>query len=98
MGRLRPLVRRVLLPPSSMLGLDEPTRMPFWLRPASTFGRFVVTDFDNGRSLAFSHSSSARPPPDWCSQIVAVVPGASLRANEDETKSSRDFRLEGAEG
>jgi hypothetical protein len=77
MGRLRPLVRRVLVPPSPMSELDEPTRMPFWLRPISTLGRLQLTDLDNGRSLAFSHPSSARPPPDWCSQIVAVVPGAS---------------------
>src|SRR3954447_4039404 len=77
MGRLRPLVRRVLVAPSPMSELDEPTRMPFWLRPISTLGRLQLTDLDNGRSLAVSHPSSARPPPDWCSQIVAVVPGAS---------------------
>src|SRR3954454_66307 len=77
MGRLRPPVRRVTVPPSPMSALDEPTRMPFWLRPISTFGRLMITDLDNGRSLAFSLSSSARPPPDWCSQIMAVVPGAS---------------------
>jgi len=34
MGRLRPIVRRVMLPPSSRVPLDEPTRVPFWLRPA----------------------------------------------------------------
>ena len=77
MGRLRPIVRRVLVPPSSRVPIDDPTRMPFWLRPVSTFGRFSMTDLDNGRSLAFSLPSSAGPPPDWCSQIVAVVPGAS---------------------
>src|SRR3954467_10671759 len=77
MGRLRPVVRRVMVPPSPMSELDEPTRMPFWLRPISTLGRLQLTDLDNGRSLAFSHPSSARPPPDWCSQIVAVVPEAS---------------------
>ena len=77
MGRLRPLVRRVTVPPSPMSALDEPTRMPFWLGPVSTFGRLMSTDLDNGRSLAFSLPSSARPPPDWCSQIVAVVPEAS---------------------
>src|SRR5690349_23226677 len=77
MGRLRPVVRRVLLPPSPMSELDEPTRMPFWLRPDSTFGRLQLTDLDHGRSLAFSRPSSARPPPDWCSQLMAVVPGAS---------------------
>ena len=40
MGRLRPIVRRVLAPPSSRVPIDDPTRMPFWLRPVSTFGRF----------------------------------------------------------
>src|SRR5215203_6567803 len=50
MGRLRPIVRRVLVPPSSRVPIDDP--MPFWLRPVSTFGRFSITDLDNGRSLA----------------------------------------------
>src|SRR3954453_19489055 len=77
MGRLHPIVRRVTVPPSSRVPFDDPTRMPFWLRPISTFGRFSMTDLNHGRSLAFSHSSSTRPPPDWCSQIVAVVPEAS---------------------
>jgi hypothetical protein len=77
MGRLRPIVRRVLVPPSSRVPLDDPTRMPFWPRPVSTFGRLSITDLDNGRSLAFSLPSSAGPLPDWCSQIRAVVPGAS---------------------
>src|ERR1700712_1633462 len=40
MGRLRPVVRRGTVPPSSTAPPDEPTRMPFWLRPISTFGRF----------------------------------------------------------
>src|SRR5690349_9858182 len=44
MGRLRPIVRRVLLPPSPIAALGEPTRVPFWLRPVSTFGRLTVTD------------------------------------------------------
>src|SRR3954454_96239 len=39
MGRLRPLVRRVMVPPSPMSELDEPTRMPFWLRPVRWDGR-----------------------------------------------------------
>src|SRR3954454_22075543 len=77
MGRLRPIVRRVMMPPSSRVPIDDPTRMPFWRRPVSTFGRFWMTDLDHGRSLAFSLPSSAGPPPDRCSQIVAVVPGAS---------------------
>jgi hypothetical protein len=77
MGRLRPIVRRITLPPSSRVPLDDPTRVPFWLRPASTFGRFSMTDLDHGRSLSFSLPSSAGPPPGWCSQIVAVVPEAS---------------------
>src|SRR5215208_6160740 len=77
MGRLRPIVRRVIVPPSSRVPIDDPTRVPFWPRPVSTFGRFSMTDLNHGRSLAFSRPSSARPPPDWCSQIVAVVPGAS---------------------
>jgi hypothetical protein len=77
MGRLRPIVRRVTLPPSSRVPLDDPTRVPFWLRPVSTFGRFSMTDLDHGRSLSFSLPSSAGPPLDWCSQIVAVVPEAS---------------------
>jgi len=77
MGRLRPIVRQVVLPPSSRVPLDEPTRAPFWLRPVSTFGRFSMTDLNHGRSLAFSLPSSAGPPPDRCSQIEAVVPGAS---------------------
>ena len=76
-GGLRPIVRRVLVPPSSRVPIDDPTRMPFWLRPVSTFGRFSITDLDNGRSLAFSLPSSAGPPPEWCSQIMAVVPRAS---------------------
>jgi hypothetical protein len=33
MGRLRPIVRRVLVPPSSRVPIDDPTRMPF-LAPA----------------------------------------------------------------
>src|SRR3954462_9403083 len=77
MGRLRPMVRRVMMPPSSRVPIDDPTRMPFWRRPVSTFGRFSMTDLDHGRSLAFSLPSSAGPPPEWCSRIVAVVPGAS---------------------
>ncbi len=77
MGRLRPIVRRVVSPPSSRVPLDEPTRMPFWPRPVSTFGRSWMTDLNHGRSLAFSLPSSARPPPAWCCQIEAVVPGAS---------------------
>ena len=77
MGRLRPIVRQGLMSPSSVLATDDPPRVPFWLRPVSTFGRLPITDLDNGRSLAFSLPSSAGPPPDWCSQIVAVVPGAS---------------------
>src|SRR3954454_13023004 len=71
MGRLRPPVRRVTVPPSPMSALDEPTRMPFWLRPISTFGRLMITDLDNGRSLSFSLPSSAGPPPDWCSQMLS---------------------------
>jgi hypothetical protein len=77
MGRLRPMVRRVSLPPSSMVALDDPTRVPFWRRPVSTFGRLPMTDLNNGRSLSFSLPSSAGPPPDRCSQIEAVVPEAS---------------------
>ena len=77
MGRLRPIVRRVMVPPSSTLPIDEPTRMPFWPRPVSTFGRFSMTDLNHGRSLAFSLPSSAGPRPDWCFQSKAVVPGAS---------------------
>lgn len=77
MGRLRPIVRRVVVPPSSRVPLDEPTRVPFWLRPVSTFGRLSMTDLNNGRLLAFSLPSSAGPPPGWCSQIEAVVPEAS---------------------
>ena len=77
MGRLRPIVRQVMLPPSPRVPIGDPTRVPFWRRPVSTFGRFWMTDLNHGRSLAFSHPSSAGPPPDWCSQIVAVVPGAS---------------------
>mgnify|MGYP006868028644 CR=1 FL=1 len=71
------MVRRVMLPPSSMLTLDDPTRVPFWRRPDSTFGRLRMTDLDCGRSHTFSLPSSAGPPPDWCFQIRAVVPGAS---------------------
>jgi hypothetical protein len=59
MGRLRPPVRRVTVPPSPMSALDEPTRMPFWLRSVSTFGRLMITDLNNGRSLPFSLPSSA---------------------------------------
>ena len=77
MGRLRPIVRRVVLPPSSRVPLDEPTRMPFWRRPVSTFGRFSMTNLNHGRPLAFSLPSSAGPLPGWCFQIEAVVPGAS---------------------
>jgi len=71
------MVQRVLLPPSSMLTIDDPTRVPFWRRPDSTFGRLPMTDLNIGRSLAFSLPSSAGPPPDRCFQIGAVVPGAS---------------------
>jgi hypothetical protein len=77
MGRLRPVVRRVTMPPSSTATIDEPTRAPFWPRPISTFGRFSMTDLNHGRSLAFSLPSSAGPRPDWCFQSKAVVPGAS---------------------
>src|SRR3954464_12186078 len=77
MGRLRPVVRRVTVPPSSTATIDEPTRMPFWPRPVSTFGRFSMTDLNHGRSLAFSLPFSAGPRPDWCFQSKAVVPGAS---------------------
>jgi hypothetical protein len=77
MGRLRPIVRRVFVPPSSVLAADEPTRVPFWLRPVSTFGRLPMTDLNHGRSRAFSLPSSAGPLPDWCFQIEAVVPEAS---------------------
>jgi hypothetical protein len=73
MLRLRPIVRRVLVPPSSALATDDPTRVPFWRRPVSTFGRLPMTDLDDGRSLAFSLPSSARPLPDWCFQMGAVV-------------------------
>jgi hypothetical protein len=77
MGRLRPIVRWVTVPPSSMGPIDEPTHVPFWPRPVSTFGRFMMTDLNHGRSLAFSLPSSAGPLPDRCFQIEAVVPGAS---------------------
>jgi hypothetical protein len=77
MGRLRPIVRRVFVPPSSVLAADEPTRVPFWLRPVSTFGRLRMTDLNHGRSHAFSLPSSAGPLPNWCFQIEAVVPEAS---------------------
>jgi hypothetical protein len=77
MGRLRPIVRWVTVPPSSMGPIDEPTHMPFWPRPVSTFGRFTMTDLNHGRSLAFSLPSSAGPRPDWCFQSKAVVPEAS---------------------
>ena len=77
MGRLRPIVRRVFGPPSSVVAADEPTRVPFWLRPVSTFGRLRITDLNHGRSRAFSLPSSAGPLPDWCFQIEAVVPEAS---------------------
>ena len=71
MGRLRPIVRRGLMSPSSVLAADDPPRVPFWLRPVSTFGRLPITDLDNGRSLAFSLPSSAGPPPDWCFQMLS---------------------------
>jgi len=77
MGRLRPIVRRVMVPPSSTVPIDEPTRMPFWPRPVSTFGRFSMTDLNHGRSLAFSLPASAGPRPDRCFQSKTVVPGAS---------------------
>jgi len=71
------MVRRVFVPPSSGLATDDPTHVPFWRRPVSTFGRLPMTDLNDGHSHAFSLPSSAGPPPDWCSQIVAVVPRAS---------------------
>ena len=77
MGRLRPIVRRELMSPSSVLAADDPPRVPFWRRPVSTFGRLPMTDLNIGRSLAFSLPSSAGPLPGWCSQIEAVVPEAS---------------------
>src|SRR3954465_12472368 len=33
MGRLRPIVRRVLVPPSPISALGDPTRLPFWVLP-----------------------------------------------------------------
>src|SRR4051794_41049165 len=54
MGRLRPLVRRVMVPPSPMSELDEPTRMPFWLRPTSTFGRLQLIRQSHTRNQALS--------------------------------------------
>ena len=48
MGRLRPIVRRVLVPPSSRVPIDDPTRMPFWPRPVSTFGRFSISSSKSG--------------------------------------------------
>src|SRR3954464_7532317 len=77
MGRLRPIIRRVTVPPSSTDPIDEPTHVPFWPRPVSTFGRFMMTDLNHGHSLAFSLPSSAGPLPDWCFQNEAVVPEAS---------------------
>src|SRR3954454_8907780 len=77
MGRLRPIVRRVTVPPSSTVPIDEPTRMPFWRRPVSTFGRFSMTDLSHGRSLAFSLPFSAGLRPDRCFQSKAVVLEAS---------------------
>ena len=74
MGRLRPIVRRGLMSPSSVLATDDPPRVPFWRRPVSTFGRLPMTDLDNGRSLAFSLPSSAGPPPDWCSRLWPLSP------------------------
>src|SRR3954469_16190334 len=46
MGRLRPIVRRVMVPPSSRVPIDDPTRTPFWRRPVSTFGRFSMMDLN----------------------------------------------------
>src|SRR3954447_10432527 len=63
MGRLRPIVRRVTMPPSSTARNRRTNPHALWLRPVSTFGRSAMTDLNNGRSLAFSHPSSARPPP-----------------------------------
>src|SRR4051812_19175596 len=71
MGRLRLIVRRGLMSPSSVMAADDPPRVPFWRRPVSTFGRLPMTNLDNGRSLAFSLPSSAGPPPDWCFQMLS---------------------------
>jgi len=44
MVRLRPIVRRVMVPPSTMMAIVDPTRVPFWRQPVSTFGRLPMTD------------------------------------------------------
>jgi hypothetical protein len=47
-GGCAPIVRRVTVPPSSTVPIDEPTRVPFWPRPVSIFGRFSMTDLTMG--------------------------------------------------
>jgi hypothetical protein len=106
--RLRPIVRRVLVPPSSRVPIDEPTRMPFWLRPVSTFGRLRMTDLDNGRSLTFSLPSSAGPPPDWCSQMLSpelhtsdcssACPGSSTWVDKVPSRDTPSLNLAGCQG
>src|SRR4051794_17206288 len=103
MGRLRPIVRRGLMSPSSVLATDDPPRVPFWRRPVSTFGRLRMTDLDNGRSLAFSLPSSAGPPPDWCFQMLSpklhtadcsfACPGSSTWVNKVPSQDTPSLNL-----
>ena len=102
--RLRPIVRRVLVPPSSRVPIDDP--MPFWLRPVSTW--FSITDLDNGRSLAFSLPSSAGPPPEWCSQMLSpelhtsdcsfACPGSSTWVDKVPSRDTPSLNLAGCWG
>ena len=108
MGRLRPIVRRGLMSPSSVLAADDPTRVPFWRRPVSTFGRLPITDLDNGRSLAFSLPSSAGPPPDWCSQMLSpklhtadcssACPGSGTWVDKVPSRDTPSLNLAGCQG
>src|SRR3954467_14352494 len=43
MGRLRPIVRRVTMPPSSTAGNRRTNPHALWLRPVSAFGRSAMT-------------------------------------------------------
>src|SRR3954469_25200460 len=51
--RSRARVRRVLVSPSTLMAIVDPTRMPFWRRPVSTFGRLRMTDLNPNFRLEF---------------------------------------------
>src|SRR5690242_4422058 len=67
-----------------------------------------MTDFDNGRSLAFSLPSSAGPPPDWCFQMLSpelhtsdcsfACPGSSTWVDKVPSRDTPSLNLVGRRG